>query len=662
MEMKSRNTIIISIVALAIVLITVTYAYFSARITGLESASTISLTAGTMGIHYTEGNENVSLNNIYPRDEEWVTKTFTITGNNTTMLEMSYLLGINIETNTFPDNYLSYDLIATNSTNGVPIPDILNGQINGTGRLMFGMGVFTNATNDIHNYELKIYFKDNGLNQNDAQGAVFNAKIIIGEDLVKAPVGWKSARAGTILAKVKKSINSLASSNSINTMISDNITEPLTVPGREQSINSSGRFSITSAYTNNYWTYGTGYVDNGDGTYSLTGVNTLKYSDNYVNLRGNYIISLDPSVASSSSNILLNSDNITDLYLVTSANFITRTQKGNIYYQDLTVVPEAEMASTIDDYGTSYYYRGAIENNYVVFAGMCWRIVRVDGAGNTKLVLYNYNPNNVTNPCATSEDGDTNAFARYNNTYQSAFNTNDNKNTYIGYMYSNNPDSNDFNTAHANDNDSTILTFLKGWYDAKLRAYNDMLADVIWCNDKSVADVSYNPSNTSDLLNTGLGTDKTFYKASQRIYPVSNASPSLVCPSAGSDGKLSKFTARDAVNGNAKLYSNNKEYKIGLLTADEIAFAGCAVNDQGNNSFYLYNNSFGESFSSLSPYLFAYNSSMMWGISVVTTYSISNNTVSGYYGVRPAVSLKPTVSIDNGGDGTSSNPFVVAIN
>ncbi len=57
-----------------------------------------------------------------------------------------------------------------------------------------------------------------------------------------------------------------------------------------------------------------------------------------------------------------------------------------------------------DDYGTSYYYRGAVENNYVVFANMCWRVVRVVGDGSIKLTLYNYNPNSVANPCDTSQD------------------------------------------------------------------------------------------------------------------------------------------------------------------------------------------------------------------------------------------------------------------
>ncbi len=45
----------------------------------------------------------------------------------------------------------------------------------------------------------------------------------------------------------------------------------------------------------------------------------------------------------------------------------------------VSTASEALLASTPDDYGTSYYFRGAVTNNYVAFANKCWRIVRVGG-------------------------------------------------------------------------------------------------------------------------------------------------------------------------------------------------------------------------------------------------------------------------------------------
>ena len=184
MDKKSKNTLIISIIALALVLVGVTYAYFSARITGLESASTIRLTAGRMGIVYSEGDENVVMNNIYPREGAWVTKTITLTGYNTTDQNMKYRLSLNVTTNEFSTeyyDYLTYDLRVLQSTNGTPVFEKTGVTIVGTGNILLGVGIFTNANNDVHRYELKIYFKDDGYDQNDAQEAVFNAKINVSE-------------------------------------------------------------------------------------------------------------------------------------------------------------------------------------------------------------------------------------------------------------------------------------------------------------------------------------------------------------------------------------------------------------------------------------------------------------------------------------------------
>ncbi len=74
MYRKEKNIIIVSVIALMLMLIGVTYAYFSARIIGKNSTSTISVTSGRMEIHYSEDNNTISISNIYPRKEAWITK------------------------------------------------------------------------------------------------------------------------------------------------------------------------------------------------------------------------------------------------------------------------------------------------------------------------------------------------------------------------------------------------------------------------------------------------------------------------------------------------------------------------------------------------------------------------------------------------------------
>lgn len=41
---------------------------------------------------------------------------------------------------------------------------------------------------------------------------------------------------------------------------------------------------------------------------------------------------------------------------------------------------EAGVFATKNDYGTSYYYIGSVENNHVSFAGTIWRIIRINVA------------------------------------------------------------------------------------------------------------------------------------------------------------------------------------------------------------------------------------------------------------------------------------------
>ena len=98
----------------------------------------------------------------------------------------------------------------------------------------------------------------------------------------------------------------------------------------------------------------------------------------------------------------------------------------------ISTADEALLASAEDDNGTSYYFRGAVINNYVEFANKCWRIVRVGGDGSVKLILHNDNTAGVANPCSSANNSTDAAFARYSgDTFRSAFNTNKNDNAYI---------------------------------------------------------------------------------------------------------------------------------------------------------------------------------------------------------------------------------------
>ena len=95
--MKNTNVgkIAGALAVLILISIGASYAYFTATITGSESATTVTIGSGTLGITYAGGSA-ITASNIYPRSAAWVTKNFTITGNNTTDTTMSYKVALTL--------------------------------------------------------------------------------------------------------------------------------------------------------------------------------------------------------------------------------------------------------------------------------------------------------------------------------------------------------------------------------------------------------------------------------------------------------------------------------------------------------------------------------------------------------------------------------------
>ena len=439
-----------------------------------------------------------------------------------------------------------------------------------------------------------------------------------------APDGWYSAGSGTLLASIRDN-------NELKT--------PLTTPGSEVSAHTkddveSQTTSVSSTYQAYYFTYGTGYTANGS-KFNLTGtaVTADTYANSYSSLVGKYFVSSSASSnGSSTAGTMKTTTNLSSVYYVVSATSSSYTYKQITSNKNTT---EALLASTEDDYGTSYYFRGAVKNNYVQFANKCWRIVRINGDGSVKLVLHNDNTSNASSPCASSNNSTTAAFARYSgSSYTSVFNSNYNDNAYIGFMYGATGAS-DYASTHANTNKSDILKNLETWYTNNLTSYESKLADTIWCNDKSTVSGGL-----------GYGTNATDYGAYNRL--ASTKQPTLKCPNDNNGGKLSKFTVDDTKNGNGNL-----TYKIGLLTADEIAFAG-SIAYTYNRSTYLQENTGTTWWWSLSPSNFYGSYARVWGVG---SGFLGGNDVYSCNGLRPVISLISSTNVT--GDGTSENPYVV---
>ena len=424
-------------------------------------------------------------------------------------------------------------------------------------------------------------------------------------------------------------------------LANNEVKTPLTTPGKEVSAYKESDVTTTNTYMVDneeqyyYVTYGTGWKANGS-KFNLTGtsVTTDTYTNSYASLVGKYLPqSSINSSGSGTAGTMKTTTNLSAVYYVVSAT------QDSFAYKQITSnknTTEALLASTEDDYGTSYYFRGAVTNNYVEFANKCWRIVRVGGDGSVKLILHNDNTAGAANPCSSANNSTSAAFARYSGTtYKSGFNTNYDDNAYVGFMYGA-VGASDYATTHANTNNSTILTNLETWYTNNLKDYADKIADTVWCNDKTnVTDTTFNPWNMSNVNGLGYGTNVTYYGATQRLVSRNNSAggtgPSLKC-----NGELSKITS-----------------KVGLITADEIAFSGLIFGNY-NHSTYLQENTGTNWWWSLSPFNFGGSYALVW---LVGSGRLNGNSVNADYGVRPVISLISSTNVT--GDGTSENPFIV---
>ena len=282
-----------------------------------------------------------------------------------------------------------------------------------------------------------------------------------------------------------------------------------------------------------------------------------------------------------------------------------------------------------------YYFRGDADkvNNNIIFNNMCWKIIRTTETGGVKIIYYGI----PTNGKCETIISDTTTIGK------SAFNENYKDNAYVGYMYGT-AGSSTYDETHANTNDSIIKTYIDNWYSKKFdETATSKLEDTVFCNDRSTKAYDTNTIGDTSMSSygaLGYGTNKTLYGAAHRVSRFSKTpNPSLVCAQ-----NNDKFTV-DSKNGNGAL-----TYPVGLITADEIVFAGYVsyYSGYGDSKNYLYT---GRAIWTLSP-INNYQVAQLQGGGIVDQSSVNYQLY-----VRPVVSLKSGTLIT--GDGTSTSPFVV---
>ena len=311
--------------------------------------------------------------------------------------------------------------------------------------------------------------------------------------------------------------------------------------------------------------------------------------------------------------------------------------------QEINATDEKVLSITSDDYGISYYYRGNVIDNYVDFAGMCWRIVRIQGDGSIKLILEDQdstcansdgNWNIPTTTGGTVVKGNFGYTSYAANTLTATDGTKNSKVLYLMH-YLNGGTNNDKSMAKAFENFQT----------GPLANYLDKLKPGDWCmNDKAYATKTDNTTSltSQEILDNQIKGTTFYYDSRVRLYGKTPYEPILKC----NGTVMTKF------NDNESMY-------VGTLTADEIVYAGGKVY-AGNNNYYLlndYQKTNSLSFWSLSPYDFTNGYDRVFSVDNIGRPN-DYYDVHYDYSLRPSINLKSNVQI-NSGDGTKSNSYKI---
>ena len=349
-----------------------------------------------------------------------------------------------------------------------------------------------------------------------------------------------------------------------------------------------------------------------------------------------------------------------------------------------------------------YYYKDNVQDNNVLFAGFCWKIVRTTETGGVKLI---YNGTQTGGSCNNTGTDSQIGTSSFNSSYKSP--------AYVGYMYNNayeysiksmSSQSNIVfgssftyaNGSYSLTGTKTVATWSSGYNTLNSNHYTCLSTGTICTSlyyvyytssgyayyitltggksvDDALNEMLYNANTKSSNSSTIKTYIDNWYKNNMASYTdkledtvfcndrsMSNKTNNGWYPNGGSTStslyfkynnipstpslkctnENDKFTV-DSSNGNGAL-----TYPVGLLTVPEAKLANYSSSNYLNNGQYVW---------LASPdYFYSLSAIVGMAYSAGLTYGSVNNS----WGVRPSVSLKPGTSISSG-DGSYTSPFVI---
>ena len=630
--MNRKQRIIVSVTGIFLVLLILvglTYAYFLTKIKGNDNEKSISVTTANLELVYGDGNALITAEKIEPGNSI-TAKTFTVTNSGNATINNYAVYLEELVNNLERTSDMVYTLTCTSS--------VTNSTCNGKTETVFptqnGILVTNNIVKDeVQTYSLQLSYKEMNVDQSVDMGKEVSAKVQIYNlrDIVDI--------TGTVTGASEGDYVELHSNPKKSQINNNTYTIPGVEPGshtiylKDKDGTVLGQKDITINKGETAGVSGTTITTTED-SQTVT-INLTKTSNDFTINLDKVEDYIDPTILKNA--IILNAKNPKNsnrTTLGTEVTTFTSTSGAN----------EHVLNTAPDDYGTSYYFRGNVIDNYVNFANLTWRIVRINGDGSIRLILDGVAKDTSGNAITTT------------------FNTNKDDNAYVGYMYGT-AGSTTYEATHENKNDSTIKIAVDKWYEDNLKTnYASYLSDTLFCGDKTLAKSGVGSDNTAK----GYGTNITYYSSTERLMyssgttKITTSTPTLKCAEKTNDN-YSRYTVNQSTLPNGKETNGNLKYPIGLLTADEVAYAGAYKYNQGNKTYYLYNSSMTSYWWLSSPY-FSYGSL----VTDVWYVNGSFGSVNCSLGVDLSGSFRPSINLNadlllNGGDGTKENPYTVKL-
>ena len=298
-------------------------------------------------------------------------------------------------------------------------------------------------------------------------------------------------------------------------------------------------------------------------------------------------------------------------------------------YKEYNSLEECNSASNYN-YNCSYVWN---ENDDIY-----WRLIRLKGDGSIRLQYTGpTDPKTISsvigsNGVHTNEERSYIGIGVFN-----ILNRQNYKAELVGYMYTE-------GLQHGNSTSSYIKNALENWYAVTTLKDNPLVSEnQIFCNDRSASttDVAYSTTNYTTLSSWNSREKDYYYGAYGRL--VKSNSPILTCPT-----ESDKFTSKKSSMGNKTL-----EYPVGLMTADEVAMAGRVFSKEVSNNYLTGYTAWSASpayftAAEMNAHHFFWGS--IWG-------SLNYYFVNSSLGFRPVVSLSSEAKLS--GDRTYNNPYVV---